>query len=156
MPESTLGVLIKMKSTLRISLPGRVTSATGHCPQLQARQLAQMCWPPQTSARAPPPVALARETAATALWMRPGDRKVASVAAAHEAFLKDLSGLKKDEAGGKAVAEKIETLQLKAMAGRDYYLGRIADLDAALERNAFERQKALDAAAAAAAAAVEE
>ena len=66
-----------------------------------------------------------------------------------------LAALKKQEAAG-GVADKLEMLQLKAVAQRDYRASYLADLDAKLERNAVLRQAAIDAAAAAAAAAAAE
>ena len=81
---------------------------------------------------------------------------VAAIKAATEAFEGELAPLKKQEAAGQSVADKIESLVSKAAAGRDYQMGALADLDAKLERNAIMRQMALDKAAEAAAAAAEE
>jgi len=71
-------------------------------------------------------------------------------------FNAKLGDFKKTEANGGAVADKLEELQTKSMAGRDVRNAWLADLDAKLERNATRRQAALDAKAAAEAAAAEE
>ena len=94
----------------------------------------------------PPRRALLKERAAL----------IAEIAAAHEAFTKELDALKKDEAAGKDAASSLEMLQLKAVAGRDYRAGRLSDIDAQLVRNAYLRQAAIDKAAADAAAAAAE
>ena len=64
-----------------------------------------------------------------------------------------LGAAKQDEA---AAAGKIEELQLKAVAKRDWLMGKVATIDAQLARLAVERQAFADELAAAAAAAAEE
>jgi len=77
------------------------------------------------------------------------------IVAAGEAFETELATLKKQEAKGQPVAEKIEELLTKATAGRDYRAFCLANLDSQLERNALLRQKKVDEALAKAAAEME-
>lgn len=80
---------------------------------------------------------------------------VSQMVAAGEAFESELATLKKQEAKGQPVAEKLEELQMKATAGRDYCAFRLANVDSQLERNALLRQKMVDEALAKAAAEME-
>ena len=80
---------------------------------------------------------------------------VTEIQASKATFTKELAALKKQEAAG-GVADKIEMLQLKAAAGRDYRASCLADLNTKLERNAIMRKTKFDAEAAAAAAAAAE
>lgn len=78
---------------------------------------------------------------------------VEEINAAKDEFTVALNGLKTDEASN---VGKIEELQMKAVAKRDWQFGRLATIDSKLERVANDRQKFADELAAAAAAAVEE
>jgi len=71
------------------------------------------------------------------------DVLVKEIETSKAAFAKELTALKKQEAAG-GVADKIEMLQLKAIAGRDYRASRLADLDIQLERNAIMRKAKID------------
>jgi len=81
---------------------------------------------------------------------------VAEIQKADTVFATSLADLKKQEAAGGAVSGKLEELQYKAVAGRQYRAALLADLDMQIERNATRRQAALDAAEAAKKAAAEE
>lgn len=76
---------------------------------------------------------------------------VSEIEAAKAAFEKELAALKKQEAAG-GVADKLEMLQMKAVAQRDYRASCLADIDSQLERNAIMRNAAIAAKAAAEAA----
>jgi len=76
---------------------------------------------------------------------------VASIDNVKASFEGELATLKKEEAKGTDVAEKIESLQLKSAAARDYQTFKLTNIDAQLERNALGRQVKVDAALAAAA-----
>jgi len=81
---------------------------------------------------------------------------VAEMEAADKKFAADLAALKKQEESKAPVADKLEELQMKAVAGCQFRTGLLTDLDTKLERNAMARQMALDAKAAADAKAAEE
>ena len=66
---------------------------------------------------------------------------VEEINAAKDEFTVALNGLKTDEASN---VGKIEELQMKAVAKRDWQFGRLATIDSKLERVANDRQKFAD------------
>jgi len=81
---------------------------------------------------------------------------VAAIEGAEKEFAAALDGLKKQEASGAAVADKLDELQYKTVAGREFRAAKLIDIDRQIERIAMKRKMAIDAKIAAEKAAAEE